>query len=78
MENLFPQCFNLALSPRVVKTQDFVVKEQPFTMQSWVETTLQENTFENIVGKGENAGNHHFLLYRTMFSTPNSFLNDKI
>ena len=23
---------------------------------------------ENIVGKGENAGNQHFLLFRTMFS----------
>ena len=25
--------------------------------------------FENIVGKGENAGNQHFLLFPTIFST---------
>ena len=25
--------------------------------------------FENIVGKGENAGNQHFLLFPIMFST---------
>ena len=25
--------------------------------------------FENIVGKGENGGNQHFLLFPTMFST---------
>ena len=25
--------------------------------------------FENIVGKGENHGNQHFLLFSTMFST---------
>ena len=29
----------------------------------------QMDPFENIVGKGENAGNQHFLLFPTMFST---------
>ena len=29
--------------------------------------TLNEKSFENIVGKGENAGNQHFLLFPTMF-----------
>ena len=28
-----------------------------------------DKAFENIVGKGENAGNQHFLLFPTMFST---------
>ena len=31
--------------------------------------TPQKMTFENIVGKGENAGNQHFLLFPTMIST---------
>ena len=33
-------------------------------------TTLSGEAFENIVGKGENAGNQHFLFFPTMFSTP--------
>ena len=32
------------------------------TTQPRVMTTLKKNLFENIVGKGENAGNQHFLL----------------
>ena len=30
---------------------------------------LEKKPFENNVGKGENAGNQHFLLFPTMFST---------
>ena len=30
-------------------------------------TTLKRKIFENIVGKGENAGNQHFLLYPQCF-----------
>ena len=33
------------------------------TMQSQIVTTLKKEAFENIVGKGENAGNQHFLLF---------------
>ena len=29
---------------------------------------LETESFENIVGKGENAGNQHFLLFPAMFS----------
>ena len=29
--------------------------------------TLEEKAFENIVGKGENAGNQHFLLFPQYF-----------
>ena len=32
-----------------------------FTTQSGVITTLDKKALENIVGKGENAGNQHFL-----------------
>ena len=28
---------------------------------------LEKKTFENIVGKGENAGNQHFLFFPLMF-----------
>ena len=43
-----------------------------FTMQSRLLTTPREKTFENIVGKGENAGNQHFLLFPQCFlSFPN-------
>ena len=31
-------------------------------------TTLRKKPFENIVGKGENAGNQHFLLLPQCFS----------
>ena len=38
------------------------------TTQSRLLTTLRKNAFENIMGKGENAGNQHFLLF-PQFST---------
>ena len=31
--------------------------------------TLEKKPFENILGKGENAGNQHFFLFPTMFPT---------
>ena len=37
------------------------------TTKSRLLTTLQENPFENIVGKGENAGNQHFLFFPQCF-----------
>ena len=40
-----------------------------FTTQSQLLRTLRNKPFENIVGKEENAGNQHFLLFPTMFST---------
>ena len=39
-----------------------------FTTQSWPLMTLRKKVFENIVAKGENAGNQHILLL------PQSFL----
>ena len=32
-------------------------------------TTLSKKSFENIVGKGENAGNQHFLLFPPCFQS---------
>ena len=40
---------------------------QLFTTQSRFLTTLIKKHFENIVGKGENAGNQHFLLFPQCF-----------
>ena len=37
------------------------------TTQSRLLTTLQQKLFENIVGKGENAGYQHFLLFPQCF-----------
>ena len=38
-----------------------------FTTQSRLLTTPRKKPFENIVGKGENAGNQHFLLFPQCF-----------
>ena len=38
-----------------------------FSTQSRLLTTLNETAFENIFGKGENAGNQHFLLFQRCF-----------
>ena len=38
-----------------------------FTTQSQLLTTLTKKPFRNIVGKGENAGNQHFLLFHNVF-----------
>ena len=40
---------------------------QPFTELSQVLSTQRENTLENILEKGENAGNQHFLLFPKCF-----------
>ena len=41
----------------------------PLTLspQSQLLTTLKKQLFENILGKGENAGNQHFLLFPQCF-----------
>ena len=41
--------------------------EKLFTTQSRILTTLYKKPLENIVGKGENAGNQHFLLFPQCF-----------
>ena len=38
-----------------------------FAMQEKVLTTLKKMAFKNIAGKGENAGNQHFLLFPLCF-----------
>ena len=48
----------LELSPKV---------SWPFSTQTWLLTSLKKKAFENIVGKEENAGNKHFLLFPQCF-----------
>ena len=38
-----------------------------FTKQSQLITTLKKKVFENILEKGEHAGNQHFLLFQNAF-----------
>ena len=38
-----------------------------FTTKSRLLTTLKKEAFQNILGKGENAGNQHFLLFPKCF-----------
>ena len=42
---------------------------QLFTKQSRLLTTLSYKPFENIMGKGENAGNQHFLPFPQCFKS---------
>ena len=43
------------------------ISRQLFTTQSRLLTTVKQRGFENIVGKGENDDNHHFLLFPQCF-----------
>ena len=56
----FPTMFSKVVFFRVAKSWDCVVKSLPFTKQLRILTTQEMQSFENIVGKGENAGNQHF------------------
>ena len=38
--------------------------------QFWLLMTMTKKCFENIVGKGENSGNQHFLLFPQCFLYP--------
>ena len=68
---LFPQWFQKACFPGASK--GVIVWEwvkglaQLFPTQSQLLTTLRKKALENTVGKGENAGNQHFLLFPQCF-----------
>ena len=69
---LLPKCFQKPPSPGLlkggfVKSWGCVVKSELFNTQSRLLTTSRKKPFENIVGKGENAGNQHFLLFPQRF-----------
>ena len=46
---------------------NFLLSPHCFTTQSRPLTTPRKKPFENIFGKGENAGNQHFLLFPQCF-----------
>ena len=43
------------------------LRAESFTTHSHLLTTLKKKTFENIVGKRENAGSQHFLFFLQCF-----------
>ena len=64
---LFPQCFlpfPTEFFPPVRIETFFTFL---FTTQSQLLTTLRKKPFENMMGKGENAGNQHFFLFPQCF-----------
>ena len=52
---------------RVLKTHDCIVKGYRFTTQSKFLATYYKKPFENIVGKGENSYNQHFVFFPQFF-----------
>ena len=56
---------------RVVKTWDCAVNSLPLNPRTF--NDLKKKPFENIEGKGENAGNQHFLLFSTLPKTNLNF-----
>ena len=63
----FPTVFSKDLYCRHVKTRACLGKGNFFTTQSQLLTTFYMKPFENIVEKGENPGNQHFLLFPQCF-----------
>ena len=59
-----------AIKPRVENSNPYnqsINLINPLPQDSRLLTTLTERSFENIMGKGENAGNQHFLLFPKCF-----------
>ena len=63
----FPHCFQTVFFPVIIKIQDYVVQGRLITKQSRLLVTRKKKAFGNIVGKGENAGHQHFLLFPHFF-----------
>ena len=61
--------FSKDLYCRHVKTRPCLEKGLLFTTESRLLTTLKKKALENTVGIEENAGNQHFLLFPTVFSS---------
>ena len=63
----FSQSVFMRFYCRHVKTRACLRKGQLFPTQVRLLTTLRDKPSENIVGKGENAGYQHFLLFPQCF-----------
>ena len=59
--------FSKALSVKVLKSGDCMVKGKPFPKQALVFTCLQKKSVENTVRKEEIARNEQFLLFPQCF-----------
>ena len=57
----------LSVEPCNVGKSKVLLENELFTTQSRLLTNLRKKPFENIVEKGENAGNQHFLLFPQCF-----------
>ena len=55
--------FPLGFIIRIIKSRNCKIKGKHFPKQSLPFMSLRNRPFQNIVGKGENAGNQHFLLF---------------
>ena len=70
--SVFSQCFQNAFSSGVSKVAIVWKGYQRLTLSHTIPTFIdpeKKNPYKNIVRKGENAGNQHFLPFPTMFST---------
>ena len=63
----FPTIFSKGFFPRPVKRCHCVGMGYSFTTQFRLLITPSKKSFENILGKGENAGNQDFLLFSQCF-----------
>ena len=63
----FTTMLSIAFLLMSVQSRDYVALDQLFTTQSQLLTTPRKKRIENIVRKGENAGNQHFLLFPQCF-----------
>ena len=62
-----PDFFSLYHTIRTFNSLPHIPDFNVFTTQSQLLTTLYKKPFEIIAGKGENAGNQHFLLFPQCF-----------
>ena len=61
LNNIFQDSFNKILSQQLTHERFYMsCLNLNHTIQTF--NNLRKEAFENILGKGENAGNHHFLL----------------
>ena len=70
----YSNCYNYVESGKLYFYQtvlyiNHLLIPKPFPIETRLLTTLRKKPFENIVGKGENAGNQHFLLFPQCFLT---------
>ena len=61
--------YNLNCRLEIISIGPSLRQSQAFTTKRWLLMPKRKESFENIVEKGENAGNQHFLLFPQCFLT---------